>query len=63
MGPAIDGNETTVTEEGAKISELRDMPDWWSGTGGFGRGSGSVGDGKILATIGGSNAVVGLARG
>jgi len=64
VGPAIDGNETTVTEEGAKIFGAQGTFDWWSGTGGFDRcGSGSVGDGKILATIGGSNAVVGWRAG
>jgi len=60
QGPAIDGNETTVTAEGAKIFGAEGTFDWWSGTGAFDRvGSGSVGTGKILATIGGYNAVVG----
>ncbi len=64
QGPAIDGNETTVTAEGAKIFGAQGTFDWWSGTGAFDRvGSGSVGTGKILATIGGYNAVVGWRAG
>jgi hypothetical protein len=64
QAPGIDGNETTVTAEGAKIFGAEGTFDWWSGTGAFDRvGSGTVGTGKILATIGGFNAVVGWRAG
>lgn len=62
--PGIDGAETTVTAAGAKIFGAEGTFDWWGGTGAFDRvGSGTVGDGEILATIGGNNAVVGWRAG
>lgn len=57
---ALDGNETTVTATGASVFGAAGSFDWWSGTGAFSApGTGTVGNGQILATLGGNNLVVG----
>lgn len=49
------GNETTVTEAGAAVFGAAGAADWWTTPGSFNAaGSGTVGDGQILATIGGN---------
>ena len=54
------GNETVVTAAGAAIFGTSGVADWWSGADGFSAaGTGTVGDGDILATLGGNNLVVG----
>lgn len=58
------GNETTVTAAGATIIGTSSAADWWSGADGFSSaGTGSVGDGDILATLAGNNLVVGWSAG
>jgi hypothetical protein len=49
---SLSGNETVVTEEGAKVFGTSGPVDWWNdATWGFSApGTGSVGEGKILAT-------------
>lgn len=54
-GASTAGNETTVTEAGAAVFGAAGAADWWTTPGGFNAaGSGTVGDGQILATIGGN---------
>lgn len=55
-GGPVSGDETTVTAAGAGVFGLPEGPvDWWSGILGFdAAGTGDVGDGEILATIGGN---------
>jgi uncharacterized repeat protein (TIGR03803 family) len=61
---AIDGNEVTVTAAGAGVFGSAGSFDWYGGTGTFdAAGSGTVGGGQILATIGGSHFVVGWRAG
>ncbi len=58
--PAIDGNEATVTAAGAAVFGSAGSFDWYSGSGSFdAAGTGAVGDGAVLATIGGNHLVVG----
>ncbi len=56
-GGPVTGDETTVTAAGAAVFGVPAGPaDWWSGTGNFdATGSGSsVGEGEILASLGGN---------
>jgi len=49
-----------VTAAGTAVFGDAGNHDWWSGSGGFSApGTGTVGDGDILATLGGNNLVVG----
>ncbi len=60
IGSIIDGDETTVTAAGATVFGTSGAADWWSGSGSFdSAGTGTIGDGDILATIGGNHLVVG----
>jgi hypothetical protein len=62
-GASVVGDETTITDAGAGIFGAAVAADWWttgtSGTGFNAAGTGTVGTGDILATIGGNNLVVG----
>jgi hypothetical protein len=56
-GGPVTGNETTVTAAGAAIFGVpAGAADWWSGSANFDAtgATGSVGDGEILATLGGN---------
>jgi len=56
-GGSVAGDETTVTAAGADVFGAAGTYDWWTtgtGTGFNASGSGTVGDGEILATIGGN---------
>lgn len=58
-GP-VTGEETTITLEGAALfGGAAGTSDWWSGDTNFdAAGVGAVGDGTVLATIGGGNNLV-----
>jgi PEP-CTERM putative exosortase interaction domain len=62
-GGSIAGNETTVTADGAGIFGSAGPADWWSVSNADSTfnaaGSGTVGTGQILATIGGNILVAG----
>lgn len=57
-GASVDGDEVTITAAGSSIFGPEGTADWWttatSGTGFNAAGTGTVGTGDILATIGGN---------
>lgn len=54
-GGSASGDETTITAAGAGLLGAEGAADWWTGDFGFSApGTGTVGDGDILATIGGN---------
>jgi uncharacterized repeat protein (TIGR03803 family) len=56
----IDGDEATVTAAGAAVFGVAANYDWYNGSGSFdAAGTGGVGGGQILATIGSGHFVVG----
>ena len=58
------GNETTVTEAGTTLFGASGNFDWFSGDATiWGAGTGTVGSGEILATVGGNHLVVGWKAG
>jgi hypothetical protein len=58
VGGDVTGDETTITAAGAAVFGAASPVDWWttatSGTGFNALGSGTVGTGNILATMGGN---------
>lgn len=62
-GAAVDGTETTVTADGATVFGLAEGNYDFLVGGADTLGTGSVGTGKVLATIGGNNLAVGWSAG
>ncbi|HHY86202.1 MAG TPA: PEP-CTERM sorting domain-containing protein [Verrucomicrobia bacterium] len=66
-GASVDGDEVIITAAGASIFGSEGAADWWttatSGTGFNAAGTGTVGTGEILATIGGNILVAGWRAG